>query len=125
MGYYTNFHMEILDKDNELIDPNSVNYNKFRDAFNAIFYGHIYDPESDTDYLEYFLDWYEAKWYEHDEDMRKFVEQFPEYKFVLEGRGEEREDWWVHWWEDGKLCGEGRGQIIEPDTPNYYSNKGW
>ena len=44
----------------------------------------------------------EAKWYDHEEDMRRISKQFPKILFVLEGHGEEDGDIWKAYFLEGK-----------------------
>lgn len=120
MGYYTDFHMDIRNKLGGLIGKDSPEYNEISVAFNKIFLGRDYDAESDNDYLEDVLDVANWKWYECDNDMAELSKQFPEYIFIVEGDGEEKEDWWIHWWENGYQSNS-EAQIIAPEGPcGYY-----
>lgn len=44
-----------------------------------------------------------AKWYEHEEDLRKFSKRFPLYLFVLSGQGEISADVWKKYFVNGKV----------------------
>jgi len=44
-----------------------------------------------------------AKWYEHEEDMRKISEQIKDVLFLLEGEGEESGDVWKEYYLNGKM----------------------
>lgn len=44
----------------------------------------------------------EVKWYDHDIDMIKISNQFPDYTFQLHGDGEEPDDVWFSYYKDGK-----------------------
>lgn len=122
MGYYTDFHMDIRNKLGELITKESPEYGKISVAFNKIFLGRDYDADSDNDYLEDVLDVANWKWYECDKDMAELSKQFSEYTFVLEGDGEEKQDWWIHWWENGYQSGS-EAEIIAPRGPEWYSSQ--
>lgn len=122
MGYYTDFHMDIRNKLGELITKESPEYSKISVAFNKIFLGRDYDAESDNDYLEDVLDVANWKWYECDNDMAELSKQFPEYTFVLEGDGEEKQDWWIHWWENGYQSSS-EAEIVAPQGPEWYSSQ--
>ena len=122
MGYYTDFHMDIRNKLGEFITKESPEYDKISVAFNKIFLGRDYDADSDNDYLEDVLDVANWKWYECDKDMTELSKQFPEYTFVLEGDGEEKQDWWIHWWENGYQSGS-EAEIIAPQGPEWYSSQ--
>lgn len=120
MGYYTDYHLDIRNKLGELINEDSPEYEKISIAFNTIFLERDYDAESDNDYLADVLDVANWKWYECDRDMVELSKQFPEYTFILEGDGEEKEDWWIHWWEDGYQSGS-EAEIVAPHGPSGYS----
>ena len=44
-----------------------------------------------------------CKWYQHDDDMKKLSEKFPNVIFTLEGTGEEPGDQWKKYYFDGKV----------------------
>ena len=44
----------------------------------------------------------EAKWYEHDKEMKNFSRKYPHALFKLNGEGEESEDKWVTYYKNGK-----------------------
>jgi hypothetical protein len=112
--------MCIVDKIGNIITTESPEYKAIATEFGKIFLEQEkFDFDSDTDYLEYFLDWYECKWYSHDEDMEKISTLFADYRFALEGQGEERNDWWVAYWENGihhSSCAE----IVAPQFPKWF-----
>ena len=128
MGYYTNIHMVIKDCTGKEVD-------KYHDAFKPIAhrfyeiwesYRDITSDEFRRDQEEYaeeclsdFLDWKEVKWYELDSDMQKLSESYPDFTFIIEGQGEEREDWWIKWWEDG-VQNASYAELIPPTGPSGY-----
>ena len=123
MGYITNFKMTIADKENNLVTVDHPAFPKLATEFARIFEGCYFREDELSDniellngLIEYSSDW---KWYDHDKDMSTFAERFPDFKFALEGEGEDSKDWWMHWWEDGKMVGESAAQIIEPDFPSW------
>jgi len=44
-----------------------------------------------------------CKWYDHETDMKRLSEQFPNVVFTLNGRGEESGDVWVKYFKNGKM----------------------
>lgn len=130
MGYITNFHMtvaKVIDGRIVILDKEDAAYDKIACAFYDIWEC----PSEDFRKSDYYLDEarelfedvtvddIEGKWYESEKDMIKLSEAFPDFIFVLEGRGEERPDWWVGTWENGKGSVH-YAKIIEPECPIWY-----
>lgn len=44
-----------------------------------------------------------AKWYDHEDDMRKLSQMFPNAIFYLFGSGEEYDDIWFKYFKNGKM----------------------
>ena len=102
MGYYTNFSLEIMTaitrakaKDitaaiNRAIYPFIENKDEY--PFSLDDYSGIEDDENATwELIPYDM----MKWYDWKKDMKDIASRYPEIEFKLEGRGEEKEDWWV------------------------------
>ena len=53
------------------------------------------------------------KWYDNDVDMKQLASLYPEYAFVLEGRGEDREDWWMRYYQ-GDMVIERNAELRSP-----------
>jgi len=66
-----------------------------------------------TEYIAAALDGTDAKWYEHEEDMRSFSTLYPDYTFELTGLGEDQEDIWRKFFKNGKMQG-GHAEIVYP-----------
>ena len=87
MGYYTMFNLTVhTDKfsEEEIIG-------KFR---------------KENKYAEYCFDENggaeeEAKWYDHEEDLKEFSKKYPDVLFELHGKGEESGDMWVLYVKNG------------------------
>jgi hypothetical protein len=45
----------------------------------------------------------DAKWYEHEQNMREWSARAPDVLFTLEGEGEEAGDVWKKYFKDGKM----------------------
>lgn len=44
-----------------------------------------------------------SRWYDHEDEMRSFSEQFPHVLFTLSGEGEENGDLWKKYFRNGKM----------------------
>lgn len=53
------------------------------------------------------------KWYNNEVDMKQLASLYPEYAFVLEGRGEDREDWWMRYYQ-GDTVVERNAELRSP-----------
>lgn len=100
MGYYTTFELEILDIGSENLD-------QIRKTFVSEGYemraAEILDERTD-----------DLKWYDHDDDMRKFSSFFPTAVFKLSGYGEEAGDVWVTYYHGGKMH-DAHTEIVHED----------
>jgi hypothetical protein len=82
MGYYTTYALSILKNNDENIDH----------------------EQNICDIAEYDGIFQESvKWYEHEEDMKKYSLQHPTVLFDLSGEGEETGDLWVKYFLNGKV----------------------
>lgn len=54
------------------------------------------------------------KWYNFEEDMQKVSQEFPHMTFMLEGDGDDYDDFWIEYFQNGnhELC---VGSIVYPD----------
>lgn len=105
MGYYTHFHMEVADKRGHELDETTLK--EVRDGFDAMLdYDGAFDEITECDIC--------LKWYEHEQDMINFSIEFPNLRFVLDGEGEEPDDWWTAWFCNGKMH-RSCAKVIPPD----------
>lgn len=81
MGYYTRHELTIVSGG----DPN-IDYEE--------------EIAKTTDYNHLFED--EIKWYDCDEDMKKFSKLHPDTLFLIDGEGEESGDIWRAYYKNGK-----------------------
>jgi hypothetical protein len=84
--------------------PDDVNYQE-SDIYAAI------REETELDILEY-GDLYE-KWYEHEDDLRKISKKFPESIIKLYGYGDNTDDIWAKYFQNGKMQSDST-QIVYP-----------
>ena len=100
MGYYTNFSIEIRTaitraeaKDiTEAINRAICPTIKDDWLFSLDNYSCIEDDEKATWEL---IPYDTMKWYDWKKDMEDIASRYPEIEFKLEGRGEDKEDWWI------------------------------
>lgn len=128
MGYYTNVHMEIKDSAGKEVNESHIAFKLIAYRFYEIWesYRDINSDEFRRDQEVYaeeclsdFLDWKEVKWYELDSDMSKLSKLCPDFTFIIEGQGEDREDWWIKWWENG-VQNASYAELIPPTGPSGY-----
>lgn len=112
MGYYTNFYLSVEPEQETVIEY-------LKTAIKQ-------DPNK-TDLEELILDILEGnadacKWYPYKEDMCEFSKKFPEHTFLLEGNGEEWDDWWKCYFRKGKYQQlNGNVTIVYPE----FSEQNW
>ena len=112
MGYYTMFNLEVrgVDGAHPLTEEKLAEIGK---AFDEIF-----GEEDAFESLisEYYPEW---KWYTCDYDLGKLSTKFPDVIFTLEGKGEDREDWWIAEYWNGNIQ-KNKAQLIPPsETFNW------
>ena len=88
MGYYTDYTLKVYNEKGELILRNEKEFKEVEKVFIEI----TQFTSEDFDDLYYSVNW---KWYEAQSDVKELASRFPSYYFILEGVGEERDDWWV------------------------------
>lgn len=76
----------------------------------------IWDEKVDNDSatLKEMDEWDDARWYEHQEDMRRVSARYPGFLFTLHGEGEENEDIWNEYYLGGKMQVEKAQVVIAP-----------
>ena len=103
MGYYTTFKLSV--KDSEITD----NIKKELSIINRDYFDNM-------DTIDELIEgWFEAKWYNYEDDMKMLSLKFPTIVFILEGDGEENDDMWVAYFMNGKVQHE-KAKI----TYNYF-----
>lgn len=103
MGYYTNYTLEIhATKDNGLNIINKMSEELENDKFYPFEFELEDILESDNKNLLK-LEGSEAKWYDHEEEMRELSRSFPTTLFELHREGEENGDVWDKYFLNGKM----------------------
>jgi len=103
MGYYTYFQLDVKYKEKSA--DGKVGYGTEPSALL------VNDLTAEIEKMNVFEDgnyddgWYvcEAKWYDHDKDMLLLSHRFPEFLFVLYGEGENHDDMWYAYYQNGKV----------------------
>jgi hypothetical protein len=106
MGYYTDYTLNV---------ENDVKLERLREIDAAVFKidGGIFENwNSGGGY------WYaeEQKWYSQERDMLELSLQFPDVRFCLHGNGEDDDDLWDEYWENG--CYQHCHSEIPPYDPS-------
>ena len=108
MGYYTNYRLEILDKENKLL----LEIKDERDIDKAI-KGFIDKQDIQQDLAQLLSkikendNYYgitseeDTKWYEWEGVMKTLSKEYPNYIFCLNGVGEENGDMWKAYFHNG------------------------
>lgn len=94
MGYYTKFELECIYPDGSVAEEYYVFEGKDLEDLKK-------DISEASGYSNPFYS--EVKWYEHENDMRKFSKKYPSYIFKLNGKGEEDGDLWIKYFQNGKM----------------------
>lgn len=90
MGYYTTFGLSV--RNGEVTEEMQTKLKEIQ-------------PDYFSDYgLEDLLEgWYNAKWYDWEEDLIELSKTFPTEVFELSGDGEESGDMWRAYFKNGKV----------------------
>lgn len=91
MGYYTYFSLEVEGGPAEQHCPTCGNVGTWdwQDVISTFL--NDYNPFQES-----------SKWYEWEDDMKRFSLQHPDYTFIIEGAGEETDDRWRAYIKNGK-----------------------
>lgn len=122
MGYYTAFNMEVTKTEDamlqllrdvyigpQLSEEEQLEVTKALCGEN-FYFEDCYNEDSAKRSLSYGLGAWDyiisedtMKWYDHDDDMMRLSQQFPDYYFFLHGQGEEFDDNWRKVYHNGKI----------------------
>lgn len=113
MGYETRFTLEVKDIDNVGYDSYKiVKYMHEMQDKDDWFYPFDYqidnflreiEPEHGLAFALEFDESDDLKWYDHEKEMRKLSEEFPDVLFKLHGEGEDNDDIWDKYFMSGKM----------------------
>lgn len=106
MGYYTDYQLDIDNAD----FPQSK-LAEIREAIMHMENVDFYSWDDDSWYADV------QKWYEQEEDMYKLSLQFPDVRFRLHGSGDDQDDLWDEYWQNGSY------QHCHVEIPPYDPDK--
>lgn len=104
MGYYTYYTMEVRNITDEeqynaiIEEMKKAELYAFEDHSGIFDESEYYEITHDAHFDAYDA----AKWYDNEYDMVKLSKLFPNVMFKLHGEGEERDDMWNKYFQDGK-----------------------
>jgi len=98
MGYYTRYYLAVQGMKSQADYDKVTNWLESNEITPSILYEDRYNEKYNTQYY-YCND--EAKWYEYDEDMQKLSKEFPTFTFMLHGDGEDDDDRWDAYYNNG------------------------
>lgn len=94
MGYCTCYCLEVKTADNAAVHPNdSAIIAQLRDENENARYA--FDDLGFTDN--------DAKWYDHEPELKEFSKKFPDALFILHGDGEGSDDFWYEYFRNGQV----------------------
>jgi len=104
MGYYTDFILTVRDDVNNVILDDNPRLQEIAAILlrDDVEDGHYMAGfEKNTSENVFTLDG--AKWYEYENDMKRFSNEFKDVLFELRGNGEEEDDRWIRYFLNGKV----------------------
>ena len=123
MAYYTKFGLIISNSYKDACNNNTnISFDeelKIRKRLGEI--SGLYDSNLSDDEILEFFDWDTYKWYNHVEDMKTLSAEFPEYWFVLYGKGENYGDLWKEMYHNS-LYQRAEAEITYPE---FLSEEEW
>jgi len=108
MGYYTNYTIQVLNKNGDNITDEMESERDFEDI---VMWPNDYPPEIDDIIIDFLqgdrfyglLTDGNCKWYDHEEVMKDLSIKYPGLIFMLKGVGEEQGDIWAKYFYNGKM----------------------
>ena len=99
MGYYTDYALNVRKIKSRVEFEHLCDVLKEEEII-----GYVLDDGTyiDSENYAYFNPIDSVKWYDHSDSMCQVSEQFPEMVFMLEGIGEESDDRWREYYQNGK-----------------------
>lgn len=97
VGYYTEYNMTVHNvKDEEQLEELHELLDDYGILQYALDFGTLYGDEVE------FFSCGAVKWHEHEEDMKKVSKEFPDMVFQLRGNGDDPEDIWEKYFQNGE-----------------------
>lgn len=118
MGYYTDYNLSVFQYPENIFWEN-LPWEKLNAAVDDID-GGIFEKWTQGEWN------CNAKWYSQDADMWKLSVQFPDILFLLHGDGDEADDVWDEYWQNGCMqhCHMKIPPYKESEMKRYTLNSG-
>lgn len=102
MGYYTFFNLKLVSPPRKSYLENDI----IAELREAVDYAHTALNEDGSGNEA-------CKWYDHENDLCALSRRYPDWRFVLDGDGEDSPDFWIKHFVNGKmqLC---QGEVVYP-----------
>ena len=100
MGYYTSYNLDVNNVKSQAEHEAITNKLKELEVMGYALHAGDWIKNNNS---SAFYGYDEAKWYDHDENMIKLSEAFPEMTFKLTGVGEEPDDRWYCLYKNGEM----------------------
>lgn len=116
MGYYTDYKLNVLQKHpngHDWATATLLSHSKYNELGNA--FAKITGEDEKWFWRLINGDADDCKWYEHDEHMAALSQEFPDFLFLLEGRGEEQGDVWKTYYRNRKIA-HYKAELVFPEV---------
>lgn len=97
MGYYTYYSLKVKGV------KNGQEANRLYNDLKALNNNYLEMYESSDSRITAFDSSDSCKWYDHETDMLKLSQKYPHMMFQLYGDGEEYDDFWYEYYQNGTL----------------------
>jgi len=107
MGYYTYYKLSVVNEED-------FTKEQLQDAASRLAKRLDYDGEIPTSDPFAWLGNESMKWYDHEEDLMRLSDEYPDMVFFLEGWGEEFDDVWRKYFKNGAFKSYHRHYYWDP-----------